>query len=127
VVEGRVIYDCFVLNEKAKAVYYHGSQAVMQAMNVITAPGSSGKTQVVLEPGTHNANGVKWYAMTAANAGALTSVTYGTAITVANWTEITANGAEISPTAATDKVIRVVEVDSANKPIATGDAVLNLG
>lgn len=126
-VEGRVIYDCFVLNEKAKAVYYHGSQAVMQAMNVLTAPGSTGKTQVILEPGTHNVNGVKWYAVTAANAGALTSVTYGTAITVANWTEITANGAEITPTAATDKVIRVVEVDSANKPIAVGDAVLNLG
>ena len=25
VCEGRFIYDCFVLNEKANAVYYHGT------------------------------------------------------------------------------------------------------
>ena len=125
-VEGRVIYDCFVLNEKAKAVYYHGSQPVLQAMQVITAPGATGKTQVVLEPGTHNADGVKWYAMTATTAAGLTGVTYGTAITVANWTELTANGAEITPVS-NATVVRVVEVDSANKPIAMGDAVVNIG
>lgn len=125
--EGRFIYDCFVLNNKAKAIYYHGSQAVMKVLNVITAPGSTTtKSQVILEPGTHDALGSKWYAMSAAAASGLTGVTYGTAITVGNWTEITANGAEYTATAG-DKYIRVVEVDSANKPIAVGDAILNLG
>ena len=37
-----------------------------------------------------------------------------------------ANGAEITPTAG-HAYIRVVEVDSANKPVAVGDALLNIG
>ena len=36
-------------------------------------------------------------------------------------------GAIYTAGAATHKYIRVVEVDSANKPIAVGDAILNLG
>ena len=36
------------------------------------------------------------------------------------------NGGEITP-ASGDTVARVVEVDGANKPIAMGDAVLNIG
>ena len=64
--------------------------------------------------------------MTADTAKDLTTVTYGTAITPANWTEMTANGLEIAPTA-THTVVRVVEVDSDSKPIAAGDAVLNIG
>ena len=125
-VEGRFIYDCFVLNEKADAIYYIGGQSVFQQMNVITAPGSANnKTQVVFEPGQHNANGVKWYADGASTAAGLTALTYGTAITVGNWTELTANGAEFT-IASGDKFIRVVEVDSANKPIAYGDAIINL-
>lgn len=125
--EGRFIYDCFVLNNKAKAIYYHGSQPVLKILNVMTAPGSAAtKSQVIFEPGIHDALGSKWYAMSASTAAGLTSVTYNTAITVANWTEITANGAEYTATAG-DKFIRVVEVDSANKPIAMGDAILNLG
>ena len=64
--------------------------------------------------------------MTAADATGLTAVTYGTAITVGNWTELTANGLEITPTSG-HKVVRVVEVDSSNYPIAMGDAVLNVG
>jgi N4-gp56 family major capsid protein len=123
-VEGRVIYDCFVLNEKACAIYYHGSQEVLQTMQVITAPGEEGKMQVILEPGTHNANGAKWYAVTKATAAELPEATYGTAITVANWTEVTANGAQITPVSGAT-VVRVVEVDSANKPIAVGTGVAN--
>ena len=36
-VEGRVVYDCFVLEEKADAIYYHGSQAVLRQLNVTVA------------------------------------------------------------------------------------------
>ena len=125
--EGRFIYDAFVLNNKAKAIYYHGSQAVLKILNVMTAPGSTAtKSQVIFEPGQHDTLGVKWYGKSAATAAALPTVTYGTAITTSAWTEITANGAEFTATAG-DKFIRVIEVDSANKPIAMGDSVLNLG
>jgi len=123
-VEGRLIYDCFVLNEKAKAVYYHGSQAILKSLNVTTAATDTGKSTILVEPGV--LEGAKRYYMTAADATTLTAVAYGAAITVANWTELTANGLEITPTAL-HTVVRVVEVDSASKPIAVGDGVLNIG
>ena len=65
-----MIYDCFVLNEKAKAVYYHGSQAVLKILNVGTAATDTGKTTILVEPGTME--GSKRYYMTAAKASALT-------------------------------------------------------
>ena len=44
----------------------------------------------------------------------------------ANWKELTANGAEITPSCG-DQWIRLIEVDSANKPRAMGDAKLHIG
>ena len=64
--------------------------------------------------------------MTAATQAALEAVTAGTAIAKANWTELTANGLEITPTSG-HKYIRVVDVDSAEKPLAVGDAILSIG
>ena len=123
--EGRVIYDCFVLNEKAKAVYYHGSQAVLKILNVGTAGTDTGKTTILVEPGVME--GSKRYYQTAATASALTAVTHGTAITTSAWTEMTSGtGLEITPSSG-HTVVRVVEVDSASKPIAVGDAVINVG
>ena len=122
-VEGRFIYDCFVLNEKADAIYYHGGQSVIKGLQVITAPSSSGKCTLVV-------NGVKegskWYYMTATSAAGLTALTYNSAITTGNWTELTTNGAEITPTASHTH-IRVVDVDGSNKPLAFGDALINVG
>ena len=126
-VEGRFIYDCFVLNEKSKAVYYHGSQEVLQPLNVTTAATALGKTSILVEPG--EMTGAKRYYKTAADAAALdtnNSVEFGTAITPGNWTELTSNGLEVTP-ASGDTVVRVVEVASDNKPIGFGDAILNIG
>ncbi len=123
--EGRFIYDCFVLNEKADAIYYHGGQQVVKDLSVVTAATDTGKSTIVVN-GLKEASANKWYYVTAATAAALTAVTYNTAITVANWTELTANGTEISPTAG-HKFIRVVEVDANSKPVAVGDAPLNVG
>lgn len=125
--EGRYLYDCFVLNEKANAVYYHGSQPVMQVINVTTAATDTGKSTILIEPAAHNAGGSKWYYQTKADAAALTAVTYGTAITTSAWTELTASGTEITPAAGTDTVVAVVEVGSDSKPIGYGTAVLNIG
>ena len=123
-VEGRFIYDCFVLNEKADAIYYHGSQPVLKMLNVTTAATDANKSTILVEPDA--LEGAKRYYMTAERADKLTAVTYGTAITVSGWTELTANGLEITPTAG-HTVVRVVEVDASNMPIAVGNAILNIG
>ena len=122
-VEGRFIYDCFVLNEKSNAIYYHGGQSVMKNLNVITAPSSSGKSTIVVNAAKE---GAKWYYMSASSAAGLTAVSFGSAITAADWTELTAASTEITPTSG-HTVVRVVEVDASDKPIACGDAVLNVG
>ncbi len=123
-VEGRVIYDCFVLNEKADAVYYHGGQSVLKSLTVMTAATAKGKSTVLVLPEVVAGN--KRYYKTEADASALTEVTYGSAITPGEWTELTSNGMQITPTSS-HTVIRVVEVDSSNNPLAVGDAVLNIG
>jgi N4-gp56 family major capsid protein len=122
-VEGRFIYDAFVLNEKADAIYYHGSQAVLKNVNVVTAATAAGKTTIVVPA---ELEGAKRYYITAATAAALKAVTHGTAITPGDWTELAGNEVEITPTNG-HLFVRVVEVDAANKPLAVGDAPLNIG
>jgi hypothetical protein len=125
-VEGRFIYDFFVLSQKADALYYHGSQAVMKLLSILTAASESGKTTVLINPAVKDNPANKWYYVTAASLDGLTSAVYGTAITVADWTELTASGTELTP-ASGHRYIRVVEVGSDNKPIAMGETVLNIG
>lgn len=123
--EGRVIYDCFVLNEKADAIYYHGSQAVLKGLNVTTAGTASGKTTILVEPGAPE-SGNSWMYQEAADAKALDTVTYGTAITDANWTALAASGTEVA--AASGKtVVAVVEIGTDKKPLAYGTSVINAG
>ena len=127
-VEGRFIYDCFVLNEKADAIYYHGGQAMINDLVVVTAATDTGKSTVVVNGQLSNPSN-RWYYDTAATVADLEGVTYDTAITLANWTQLTANGLEITPTSG-HKYIRVVEVAGSSstwKPVAVGDALLNIG
>ena len=122
-VEGRLIYDCFVLGEKANAIYYHGSQPVMKDLIVASAASASGKSTIVV---SSEKEGDKRYYVTASDMSALTEVTYGDAITAAEWTELTGSSKEIIPESG-HTAVRVVEVDSEGKPIAVGDAVLHIG
>lgn len=89
-----------------------------------TAASDAGKSSIIVEPGA--LEGAKRFYKTAATAAALPAVAHGTAITTSDWTELTANGLEITP-AASHTAVRVVEVDGSNKPIAVGTAVLNIG
>ena len=135
-VEGRFIYDCFVLNEKAKAVYYHGGQAALKMLPVLTAAFAQGKYAIIVNAVQE---GAKWYYYAASTAAGLdngggtngTKVVSGTAITTANWTgEVTANPFDNSGsgiTASTNKFVRVVCVDASNYPISVGDAIINVG
>ena len=122
--EGRFIYDAFILNEKAQAVYYHGGQAALKMLPVLTAAYGVGKTAIIVNAVQE---GAKWYYATAATVAALPAVTAGTAITTSAWTQLTANPMEnITPTSG-HKVVRVVCVDASNKPISVGDAIINVG
>lgn len=122
-VEGRLIYDCFVLNNKVDAIYYHGSQAVLKNLLVDTYASNTGKSTVQVVAELEGAS--RWY-KTAATAAALPAVTHGTAIDTTAWTQLTSNSLEIVP-AITDTAVRVVEIDANKKPIAMGDSVLNIG
>lgn len=122
-VEGRLIYDCFVLNEKADAIYYHGSQPVLKDLIVATAASAGGKSSIIV---SSEKEGEKRYFVTASEPSKLTAVTYGTAITASQWTEMTGSSAEITP-ASGHGAVRVVEVDSEGKPIAVGDAMVHVG
>lgn len=124
-VEGRLIYDCFTLDEKVDAIYYHGSQAVLKNLVVGTGATNAGKTTMVVN-GELEKEGNERYYVTAAAAADLTAVTYGTAITTSAWTKLTAKSLEFAP-ASGHTVVRVVEVDNTGKPIAVGDAKLNIG
>jgi len=126
-IQGRLIYDCFVTNAKAQGIYVHGGQGALRTMLVQTN-GSSTSGQfnlVIMEPASKK-TGHKWYYDTADTRANLITVTAGSAITTANWTELTSNGASVAPVATTDKYCRVVEVDASNKPVSIGDCVLHL-
>ena len=104
-------------------MYFHGGQSSLKVLPVITAATDTGKSTIVVNAVQE---GAKWYYDTATTVAGLTAVTAGTAITTSAWTELTANGLEITPTAG-DQYIRVVSVDASDKPIAVGDAILNIG
>ena len=50
-VEGRVIYDCFVLGEKRSAIFYQGGAGGLKQLTVGTAATSAGKSTVLVIPG----------------------------------------------------------------------------
>ena len=124
-VEGRLIYDCFTLDEKLDAIYYHGGQPVLKNLIVGTGATAAGKTTLTVTSELENAQNARYY-VTGADVSKLTAVTYGTAITTSAWTALTGNSVEFAP-ASGHTAIRVVEVDSAGKPVAVGDAKLNIG
>lgn len=121
-VEGRMIYDCFVLDNKVNGIYYLGGAGVMRTLDVQTMPSVTvGKSVLTVSPAAESGN--TWYYKTGT---AITDVTFGTAITTSAWTKLEASGVEISPTSS-HTIIQVVEVDSASKPVGHGIAKLNIG
>ena len=117
-VEGRLIYDCFTLDNKSDAIYFHGGQVVVKHLLVVTAAMKGGRSKLTVPA---QLEGAKRYYVTAATAAELPEITPGTAITPGEWTELT--GAETVITPATGHAfVRVVEVDEENKPMATGTA-----
>lgn len=70
-VEGRVIYDCFVLDEKVDAIYYHGSQDVLKSLDILTAPSATSSSQTVVLINTEAEDGHAFKYKTYANVEAI--------------------------------------------------------
>lgn len=101
-VEGRLIYDCFVLEEKADAIWYHGEQPVLRQLNVTAARTGQQKAVILLNPGLPE-NGCTW--MYKLGTAAETVAYDGD---VSQWTALSGSGAEISGVN-TGSVVTVVE------------------
>ena len=131
VVEGRAIYDCFVLEEKSGGVYYHGGQSEVGSVTVLTSATSSGKTTVIVCKEKDTSTN-KWYVITATKMSLLPTVTFGTAIDDSStgvWhdaTVMSSNAEEITPNSG-DKVFAFVETDSSKKPLYYTTGRVNMG
>ena len=114
-VEGRVIYDCFVLNNKADAIYYHGSQAVLRNLDVTGAVQEDGKVKVLVNPEAEE--GCSWYYKVG---DAAENVTYDMA--VSTWSKLAKSGDAVA--IGSNKAITVVEATADGKAKAVGCAVM---
>lgn len=128
-VEGRMIYDCFVLNNKACGIYYIGAQSIIKKLVAMTAATAVGKTTLLVPAVLEDASNERYY-MTASSAAGLDALTFGTAISIGSghFVKMTdVNSLEITPSSG-DTVARIVEVDgTAHKPVAATDVILNIG
>lgn len=118
-VEGRMLYDCFVLKEKADAIFYHGEQPVLKTLLVNTY-GTDQEVNLLI---TAELEGAARYYATAEESGELPAVNFGTAITTSAWTAMSAQSVTFTPKNG-HTVCRVVEVNAAGEPIAVADATL---
>lgn len=119
-VEGRFIWDCFVLDNKANGIYLIGGSGVLKVLNVVTSPSATSQKSAVVVT-TLPEKGSTWAYKTGATVGA--APTYGN--TVSGFTALT-NGQEIAVTSG-HNFIEVVELDADSKAIGYGIARLNPG
>ena len=123
-IEGRMLYDCFVLDEKVDAIYFHTGIAGLKELNILITPGGTGKINVIVN-GLPDTDGNTWAIKTAATKAALPAVTEGTAINLTSSTDpwygaTVMTGNSILMTLTTGhKFLRIVEIDSGNMPVAT--------
>ena len=130
--EGRVLFDCFVLDEKADGIYYHGGQPVLKNLPFITSATNIGKTSIIMNCEKEKSTN-KWFYITAEDHASLPDVVYGTSIDVSTqssgWygaVELTAMETEITPPEGHTR-IKVVEVLRSMKPVGVSERKLNIG
>ena len=114
-VEGRVIYDCFVLNNKADAIYYHGGQSVLRALNVTVADQGDGNAKILVNPRAETGN--SWYYKLAT---AASTVAYDE--DVSGWTALPKSGTSVA--VGSNTVVMVAEAGADGKAKAYGIAKL---
>ena len=130
-VEGRVYYDAFVLNNKKNAIYVHKTEAASgdtedetpgpylgELTVTSTASETSGKTVITVSPEAASGNSLVYKV----NASTPAAVTYGKDLS--SWTELPAGG-EIE--ASSGSKITVAEVDAESKAVKAGSATIVSG
>jgi len=115
-VEGRVIYDAFVLSQKTGALFYQGGSGILGALTVTSVAGaSSGKSVIgatgAIPPGT---------TLVYKTGTSETSVSYDTS--VSDWTAVPSDGV-ITPTAS-HTLVQIAAKDGAGKAKAVGKATI---
>lgn len=121
-VEGRFIYDCFVLDSKADGVYYHGSQGVLKHLNILTAPSATSDSKTVVLINTEAGTGHSFVYKLAKSVDTVPAVTYGTALD--GWTPVSTGG-EVT-VESDDAIVVVAEIDASNKPVGVGRSKINV-
>lgn len=117
-VEGRVYYDAFVLDNKKDAIYVHTAELTLGTLTVTSEEGTSaGKSKITVTPAA--ASGNKLVYKTAASSAP--SVTLGKDLS--SWTELT-SGDEISATSG--HKITVAEVTADGKAVNAGNATVTV-
>lgn len=123
-VECLFCYDAFVLNNKADGIYYIGASGVNKRINVVTAPTNLNSSQTMVTVATPIDYGHTWKYATG---DAAVHTEYGAEPnTAATWTALDANGMLVTPSASSDKVITVVELDASGKVVGEGSARINI-
>lgn len=114
-VEGRIIYDAFVLDSKLDALYFHSGSGVLGTLTVTSVAGAAtGKTKIEATPAPVFGDNKLVYKV----GSTATTVTYGTAIS--DWTDLST--AEVAITDET--VVQVAEIDADGRPVALGQATI---
>ena len=124
VCEGRLLFDCFVLNQKAAGIYFHGGQSQLKPMIVQTTRNADGTVKVIVISMKEKSGNV-WYAKTATDQSSLPTISITTAIDPSSgaWAgafEVTSNEFTFEPTSGHTRM-RIAEVGSNSKPIAYVD------
>ena len=115
-VEGRIIYDAFVLDNKKDALYFHTGSGVLAELNVTSVAGAAtGDTKIAATPVPTFGDNKLVYLLGATE----TTVTYGTDLSA--WTDVPAGG---NVAASTNTVVQIAEVDKDGRAIAIGKATV---
>ena len=121
-VEGRVIYDCFVLDEKADALFYLGKQEVLKYIDVLTAVSNTANDQTIVLINTEAETGHSFVYKAYASSSAAPTVTAGDDLS--SWTAVK-SGDAVAP-GADMSMIMVAEVDGEKKAVGTGTAKIHM-
>ena len=121
-VEGRVIYDCFVLDEKADALYYLGKQEVLKYIDVVTSVSNIADDQTVVLINTEAEPGHSFVYKVYTSASDVPAVVHGDDLS--SWTAVQ-SGQAVTPGAG-NSLIMVAEVDGEKKAVGTGTAKIHM-
>ena len=130
--EGRILFDCFVLDEHSDGIYYHGGQPVFKNLRFVTSASNRNKSTIIMNCEKEQATN-RWFYITARNHASLPVPVWGEPLAMStqsdpwyNAIEIMNKETEITPTSNHTKVL-VVETLSTLIPIAYSEEKLNIG